>query len=335
MLKTLENGGKESLRINIFEANMKLQAKIDLVKLLTNTVFIYPDEFYVSLLDNEVYNFEVMDITSFPLIQAVGKGSDMMSKPAVLAFNYIPDPNHKYDAIVIGKGVIYDTGGLDIKTGRGMYGMHTDKAGAAAVAAVLGDKNRHSNILGLVGIVENSIGPRSIRPGEVVRTATGKTVEITNTDAEGRLVMGDILDNLSLITPVSLLNEVPIFTIATLTGSMKSCLGSQYAGILSTNSSVPGWAIKYSEKYKVWPLPWNSSLEDGHKSFRNADLANYNYNRSEKLDHIQAFMFLKEFLPKDYNNYTHIDIAGMATDKYWNSTGYGVELLDKLIRSIH
>lgn len=272
--------------------------------------------------------FEIEQHSNHSLVDAVSNGSSIQSFVLAIKSNKSKEPKHA----LIGKGVMFDTGGHDLKTGRSMYGMHSDKAGAAAVIGTLIDlgPDKAKDVIGLVGFAVNSIGPDAILPGSVIKSHSGKKVEITNTDAEGRLILADLI---SLATRFYKVKTVT--TIATLTGSMISALGHIYSGFLSNNNKMIKTIIENHHKLKMWPMPNLTELDDGHKTYRpDADLSNYNYSRSEKLDHLQAYRFLTQFLAKQSTVFNHLDIAGVATDNHWQATGYGVEQLKFILEKI-
>lgn len=263
-------------------------------------------------------------LQNLALIKNVGRNTVMDAKILNLpvAFKITTKNSHKGNHALLGKGVMYDTGGLDLKTGRGMYGMHTDKAGAAAVFGYFYD-NPNTAATGYVGFVFNLIGIDSVRPGQIVKSNLGKRVQITNTDAEGRLVLADLAE---LVQKNKKIKHVT--TIATLTGSMVQVMGALKAGLITNNTKLLLKTIANHERLKLWPFPLLEKElgDDGHKTFRkDADISNMNYERKHKMDYLQAPLFIKQFMGN--KTYNHLDIAGMAADGHWNATGYGIDQL--------
>lgn len=254
--------------------------------------------------------------------------------PRLIAIKYQgAKPSSGYLAIV-GKGITFDTGGLNLKTTGHIETMRSDMAGAAAVLGVL--KNVISlgvkkNILFVVGIAENAIGSRAYKPGDVIKSYDGKTVEVANTDAEGRLVLADTL---SYVTK----NYKPtkIIDIATLTGACTIALGHDYTGLLSNNDELADTILKISQQTddRAWILPLYSELKNNIKS-QYADIKNSGLPKGAG-----ATMSAAEFLRQFVNNvpWAHLDIAGTAFAEgngrlYFNygATGVGVRLLTSFL----
>lgn len=207
------------------------------------------------------------------LILAVGKGSTI-NPPKMLKLAYTGDPKSERLTIICGKGVCYDTGGLSMKSPDAMLPMHHDMAGGAAAIEIIdaiASLDIKRNVTALVPVVENSVSDRSYRPGDVLPSGAGISVEVTNTDAEGRLVLADAL----WYAHQHHEDVDAIFTIATLTGAAHIALGDMYSGLFSTNdelaqrvANVGGWAAD-----PVWQLPLSPAYAQYLKSQR-ADLKN-------------------------------------------------------------
>lgn len=264
----------------------------------------------------------------------VGQGSVRESKAVILELKN----NKAKDAetlALVGKGVTFDTGGISLKPGRNMWDMIFDMGGSAAVVGTmvaLAARGAKANIVGIIGLVENMPDGNAQRPGDVVKTMSGKTVEVLNTDAEGRLVLADIMTYVQKkYKPDAMID------LATLTGAVIGALGHEYAGLFSNNDELSN-KIQEAGKIsgdKVWPFPMGEAFSKGLKS-RVADIANI--ASSPVAGSITAAEFLKHFVEDDLP-WAHIDIAGTAwtsEDKPTNpkgGTGFGVRLLDRLVRT--
>lgn len=209
--------------------------------------------------------------------------------------------------VLLGKGVTFDSGGLNLKPGASMNDMKSDMGGAAAVIAAMAalrDVGCKDEVHGLVGLVENMTGSSAYKPGDILETYLGKTVEITNTDAEGRLVLADLLAH-----AVRKIRPDAMVDLATLTGACVVALGTQASGVFSRHSDLSddllGAAALAGEK--MWPLPmyeeYLESLQGGQADLRNAG--------DRWGGAITAALFLGEFVPRDLP-WAHVDIAGPA-----------------------
>ncbi|CAH2604126.1 putative cytosol aminopeptidase [Rhodovastum atsumiense] len=231
----------------------------------------------------------------------------------------------------IGKGVTFDTGGISIKPAQGMEDMKYDMAGAGAViglmAALAGRKAR-VDVVGLVGLVENMPSGTAQRPGDVVKTASGQTVEVINTDAEGRLVLADVLWYCQ-----EKLDPAFMIDLATLTGAMVVALGHEHAGFFSNDEELAQrlHAAGEATGEKVWRMP----LADAYDKLIKSDIADMKNIGGRPAGAISAAQFLQRFV--NGKSWAHIDIAGTAwatkdqpvTPK--GATGFGVRLLDRLV----
>jgi leucyl aminopeptidase len=231
----------------------------------------------------------------------------------------------------IGKGVTFDTGGISIKPAAGMEDMKWDMAGAGAVVglmAALAGRKAKVNAVGLVGLVENMPSGNAQRPGDVVRTASGQTVEVINTDAEGRLVLADVLWYCqSRFQPRFMVD------LATLTGAMIIALGHEYGGFFSNDDTLSKQLHEAGETTgeKLWRLPLGEAYDKQIKS----DIADMKNVGGRPGGAITAAQFIQRFV--NGKAWAHLDIAGMA----WSSkdapcvpkgaTAYGVRLLDRLV----
>jgi leucyl aminopeptidase len=261
---------------------------------------------------------------------AVGMGSAMESKVVVMRWNGGGD---EPPLALIGKGVVFDTGGISIKPAAGMEEMTMDMGGAGVVSGVmraLALRKAKANVVGIVGLVENMPSDRAQRPGDIVKSMKGDTVEVINTDAEGRLVLADVLWYAQeRFKPAAMVN------LATLTGAMIIALGHTTAGYFSNNDQ---FAEEFAAAAKAageaaWRLPLGPDYDKLLKS-RLADMKNVG---GRPAGSITAAQFLKRFV-KDEVPWIHIDIAGVALVKEatdlapGGATGWGVRALDRLVR---
>jgi len=263
------------------------------------------------------------------LLLGVGQGSRF--EPHLIILEYKGDPSSKEKIALVGKGVTYDTGGLDIKL-RSMKEMNTDMSGAAVVLGIIraaAELKLKKNILAVAPVVENAVGTKSYKPGTILDSYLGKTVEIGNTDAEGRLALAD-----AMAYVVKNYKPSRIVDFATLTGSIVAALGEDYAGLFSTDKVAD--KILEAGDYvgeKVWRMP----LPDDYNELLKSKIADLNNISSSNYGGaITAALFLKNFVGE--TPWTHIDIAGTARGSkpkhYWPvyGTGFGVRLMLEWLR---
>ena len=260
----------------------------------------------------------------------VGQGSDSPSKVVVMEWN----GGEKDDApfAFVGKGVVFDTGGISLKPAAGMEDMTMDMGGAGVVSGVmktLAMRKAKANVVGLVGLVENMPSGNAVRPGDVVTSMKGDTIEVINTDAEGRLVLADVLWYAQeRYKPIGMIN------LATLTGAIIIGLGHENAGVFSNNDALSNAFLKAAgaEQEGAWRLPMSDAYDKLLKS-RIADMKNVGGRAAGS---ITAAQFLQRFV-KDETPWIHLDIAGVASVKSetafapTGSTGWGVRALNRLI----
>jgi len=231
----------------------------------------------------------------------------------------------------VGKGVTFDTGGISIKPAGGMEEMKYDMAGAAVVFGVmrsLAARRARVNAVGVCAMVENMPGENAQRPGDIVRTMSGQTIEVIDTDAEGRLVLSD-----ALYFAHARFKPRAIVDLATLTGSVVVALGYEYAGLFATDDKLAErlLAAGTASGEKLWRLP----LTDHYVDLIKSDIADWKNDGGRWCDAINAAMLLKQFVGD--TPWAHLDIAGMAWTKEdrptvpKGATGYGVRLLDRLV----
>ncbi|OUS08322.1 leucyl aminopeptidase [Rhodobacterales bacterium 52_120_T64] len=261
---------------------------------------------------------------------AVGQGSTSPSKVVVMRWNGGGD---EAPFALVGKGVVFDTGGISIKPSAGMEDMTMDMGGAGVVSGVmraLALRGAKANVVGVVGLVENMPDGDAMRPGDVVRSMKGDTIEINNTDAEGRLVLADILwYTQERFKPTGMID------LATLTGAIIIGLGHDKAGVFSNNDTICKDFLKAAETENegAWRMPLAPSYDKLLKS-RTADMKN---SCGRPAGASTAAQFLQRFVKED-TPWIHLDIAGVALlpgDSELapkGATGWGVRALDRFIR---
>jgi len=266
----------------------------------------------------------------------VGQGSENESFVVVIRWNGAKNSFGKPLAFV-GKGVCFDTGGISLKPARFMEEMKYDMGGSAVVVGLMKSlalRKAKINAVGVVGLVENMPDGNAQRPGDIVKSYSGKTIEVLNTDAEGRLVLAD-----ALTYTEEKFKPKFIIDLATLTGAIIMALGEEYAGLFSNDDELSKNIFKASENVneKVWRLPLHKNYDKLINS-PIADVQNINY--AGGAGSITAAQFLQRFILKK-TPWAHLDIAGMAFSKKaanlnpGGATGFGVRLLNNLIREFY
>ncbi|SFS09037.1 leucyl aminopeptidase [Yoonia litorea] len=280
-------------------------------------------------LDVEILEEDDLKKLGMRTLLSVGQGSESPSKVVVMSWNGGGD---EAPFAFVGKGVVFDTGGISLKPAGGMEDMTMDMGGAGVVAGVmraLALRKAKANVVGLVGLVENMPSGTATRPGDVVKSMKGDTVEIINTDAEGRLVLADVLWYAQeRFKPVGMIN------LATLTGAVIIALGHENAGVFSNSDELSGKFLKaaQAEGEGAWRLPLSKAYDEQLKS-RIADMKNVG---GRPAGSITAAQFLQRFV-KDDVPWAHLDIAGTASVKKETAlapagaTGWGVLALNRLI----
>jgi leucyl aminopeptidase len=300
---------------------------------------LYPEEFAHRVkkleklgLEVEILGEKEMKKLGMGSLLGVGQGSRRESQMAVIQWKGAKDPDAQPIAFV-GKGVTFDTGGISLKPADGMEDMKWDMGGAGAVAGLmcaLAGRKAKANVVGILGLVENMPDGNAQRPGDIVTSMSGQTIEVINTDAEGRLVLADALwycqDRFK-----------PRFMIdlATLTGAIIVSLGHDYAGLFSNDDALSEKLLDAgkAEDEALWRMPLPSAYEKQLESLA-ADMKNIGGRPGGS---ITAALFLQKFtngLP-----WAHLDIAAVAWRKPSTkatapegATGYGVRLLDRLVK---
>jgi leucyl aminopeptidase len=266
------------------------------------------------------------------LLLAVNQGSSI--DPAFIILEYKGNPKSKDHTVVVGKGVTYDTGGLNLKPTGSMETMKCDMSGAACAlgtihaAASLGLK---VNLTAVIPSTDNSIDSKSYKPGDVYSSYLGKTVEIGNTDAEGRLILADALAYASKnLKPTRMIN------FATLTGACVIALGEETSGLMSNNDPLAESISRAGNETfeRAWRLP----LFEEYKSQLDSDIADISNTGGREAGTITAALFLQEFVGN--TPWAHLDIAGTAylkkSRRYHpkNGTGVGVRLMIQLLENL-
>ena len=299
---------------------------------------LHPDEYVKRLtklkslgLKITIYDKKKLKKIGMNALLGVGQGSIRGSYLATIEWK--GSKNKQQPLAFVGKGVCFDTGGISLKPAKFMEDMTYDMAGSAVVVGLmktLALRKAKVNAVGVVGLVENMPDGNAQRPGDIVKSYSGKTIEVLNTDAEGRLVLADALSYTE-----KKFKPKFIVDLATLTGAIIVSLGSEYAGLFSNDDKISDQLSKAGEKVgeKVWRMPLNKNFDKLIDS-KNADMQNINYVGGA--GSTTAAQFLQRFI-LNKTPWAHLDIAGMAFSKYGGAlnsggaTGYGVRLLNKLI----
>ncbi|NCP13060.1 MAG: leucyl aminopeptidase [Sphingomonadales bacterium] len=263
----------------------------------------------------------------------VGQGSERESK--LIAIRWNGGNAGDKPTVFVGKGVTFDTGGISLKPGPGMEDMKWDMGGAGAVAgAMLALVNRKAkaNIIGVMGLVENMPDGKAQRPGDVITTMSGQTVEVLNTDAEGRLVLCDALH-----WAQEQYDAARIVDLATLTGAIIVSLGNEHGGMFANDDRLAAQltAAGQTSGDKLWRMP----LGPNYDKLIDSPIADIKNVGPREAGSITAAQFLQRFI-KNGTPWAHLDIAGMVWSNKpghtWEkgATGYGVRLLDQFVRDV-
>ena len=282
----------------------------------------------------EVLNEVKMKKLGMDSLLGVGRGSQYDSQLVIIKWDGLKTKKTK-PLCFVGKGVCFDSGGISLKPGNKMEEMIGDMGGSAAVVGLMKSlalRKAKANVVGIVGLVENMPDGTAQKPGDIVNTMSGQTIEIQNTDAEGRLVLAD-----ALWYAQDRFKPEFMIDLATLTGAIVMSLGNKMAGIFSNNDSLSDKLFIAGEESGdlVWRLPLSSSYDKMINS-QFADMKNIGMGGAGS---ITAAQFLKRFVNKV--PWVHVDIAGTATGMEKNSintswaTGFGVHLLDTLVSKFY
>ena len=299
---------------------------------------LHPDEYAKRIMKLKklglkvtIYDQKKLKKLGFNALLGVGQGSIRGSYLAIMEWS--GNKSNSKPLAFVGKGVCFDTGGISLKPAKFMEDMTYDMAGSATVVGLmktLALRKAKINAVGVVGLVENMPGGNAQRPGDIVKSYSGQTIEVLNTDAEGRLVLADALTYTEKKFRPSL-----IIDLATLTGAIIVALGSEYAGLWSNNERLAKQLFDAGEmvEEKLWRMPLHENYNKLMNS-KTADMQNINYVGGA--GSTTAAQFLQRFIINK-TPWAHLDIAGMAFSKYagalnsGGATGYGVRLLNKFI----
>ena len=299
---------------------------------------LHPDEYAKRIntlkkfgLKINIYDEKKLKKLGMNALLGVGQGSIRGSYLVTMEWNGAK--NNSNPLAFVGKGVCFDTGGYSLKPAKFMEDMTYDMAGSATVVGLMKNlaiRKAKINAVGVVGLVENMVSGNAQRPGDIVKSYSGKTIEILNTDAEGRLVLAD-----ALTFTEKKFKPKFIVDLATLTGAIIVSLGSEYAGLFSNDDKLSKQLLEAGDKVeeKLWRMPLHKNFDKLIDS-KNADMQNINYVGGA--GSTTAAQFLQRFI-LNKTPWAHLDIAGMAFSKYGGAlnsggaTSYGVRLLNQLI----
>jgi len=265
----------------------------------------------------------------------LGVGQGSAHEPQLVVLEWRGGGKGDAPVAFVGKGVTFDTGGISIKPAQGMEEMKGDMAGAGAALGViraLAARRARANAVGICAMVENMPSGTAQRPGDVVRSASGQTIEVVDTDAEGRLVLSD-----ALWYAQDRFKPRAMIDLATLTGSIMVALGYEYAGLFANDEALSKQLVAAGAATgeRLWPMPFGEAYDDLIKS----DIADMKNDGGRWGDSINAAVMLKRFVGK--TAWAHLDIAGTAWIKEdqplapKGATGFGVRLLDRFVQDNH
>ncbi len=300
---------------------------------------LYPESFAARCKELEALGLKVtvlgareMAKLGMHMLLGVGQGSARESK--LVAMEWMGGKKGQAPVAFVGKGVCFDTGGISLKPGPGMEDMKWDMGGAGAVTgamAALAGRKAKANVVGVIGLVENMPDGAAQRPSDIVTSMSGQTVEILNTDAEGRLVLGD-----AIWWTQEKYKPKAVIDLATLTGAILISLGHEFAGLFANDEALAN-AIEKASKASGDPV-WRMPLTKAHYENIKSDVADMKNIGPREGGSSTAAAFIGRFV-KDGQAWAHLDIAGMA----WNAkdkptcpkggSGFGVRLLDELVRA--
>ncbi len=352
------SGKKKPNLLNVYfysEDNKKLKNALLRAKIVMNGVYftkdlqnepavnLTPDIFAKKISESlkksgakvKVFNEKEIKKMKMGGLLAVGSGSDNPPRFIVIEYNGIKSKRNSSKKIaLVGKGVTFDSGGISIKPAAGMGEMKGDMSGAAVVAGTIlaaADAKLPVHLFGIIPAAENMPSGKSMRPGDIVVTSSGKSIEIDNTDAEGRVILADALNY------ASGLKVDAIIDLATLTGACKVALGDFTAGLFTKNKKISDnlylQGVKTFER--VWPMP----MWDDYGSLIKSDVADVKNTGGRWGGAITAAKFLEHFVDQKIT-WAHIDIAGTAHSNSLNNytkkymTGFGVRLLFEYLANI-
>ena len=302
---------------------------------------IYPETFVaraIAALEGTGVEIEVLDR---PAMEKLGMGALLgvaqgsIREPRLLILKWNGGGVSGQPTAFVGKGVTFDTGGISIKPAQGMEAMKWDMGGAGAVVGAfkaLALRKAKANVVGICGLVENMPSGTAQRPGDVVTTMSGQTVEVINTDAEGRLVLADALAYVQ-----KNFHPSTIIDFATLTGAILISLGHEWAGLFSNNEELAAQLLKVGEESgdKLWRMP----LAEPFDRLIDSPIADVKNVGPREGGSITAAHFVQRFVDEGVR-WAHVDMAGMAwsekagTTYEKGATGYGVRLIDQYVADV-
>jgi leucyl aminopeptidase len=302
---------------------------------------IFPESFVERVrasLDGSGVELEVLDKAAMAKLgmgALLGVAQGSIRDPRLLILKWNGGEADVAPTAFVGKGVTFDTGGISIKPAAGMEAMKWDMGGAGAVVGAfkaIALRKAKANLIGICGLVENMPGGNAQRPGDVVTTMSGQTVEVINTDAEGRLVLGDAITYVQRTY-----KPKTIIDLATLTGAILISLGHEWAGLFSNNDELAGQLLKAGKQSgdKLWRMP----LAEPFDRLIDSPIADIKNVGPREGGSITAAHFIQRFVDEGVR-WAHIDMAGMAwSDKASatydkGATGYGVRLLDQYVADV-
>ena len=330
-----------------FKKNKKYKSLIEGTNLTKDLVsepgnILHPDEYAKRLLQLRKFGlkvnvFDKKKLKKLGMNALLGVGQGSIRGSYLVTLEWKGSKSKKKPLAFVGKGVCFDTGGISLKPAKFMEDMTYDMAGSAVVVGLMKNlalRKAKINAIGVVGLVENMPGGNAQRPGDIVKSYSGKTIEVLNTDAEGRLVLADALT----YTEKKYKPEF-IVDLATLTGAIIVSLGSEFAGLFSNNDKLSKQLFDAGQKVgeRVWRMPLDKNYDKLINS-KNADMQNINYVGGA--GSTTAAQFLQRFI-LNKTPWAHLDIAGMAFSKYGGAlnsegaTGFGVRLLNQLIEDYY
>lgn len=340
---TIVTGAKDAAKI--FDEYESVTQGVFFARDLVNEPanILYPES-YAAMIAKELkplgVSVEILDEKKMAKIGfgahlAVGMGSIRTPRVVIMRWNGAGKGSKKAPIAFVGKGVTFDTGGISIKPAAGMEEMKMDMGGSAAVVGMMkaiATSKVKTDVIGIVGLAENMPSDRSYRPGDIITSLSGKTIEVLNTDAEGRLVLCDALTYVQNTYKPSM-----IIDLATLTGAIMVALGFEYAGVFANDDGLWNNMSKAAKECgeKIWRMPLDEAYRAEMKGSQ-SDLQNLG-NLGRYGGACSAAGFLEHFV-NDGVKWAHIDIAGTA---WWKSdkpttpkgaTGFGVRLLYQLVR---
>jgi len=303
---------------------------------------IYPETFVERVrasLDGTGVEIEVLDETQMAKLgmgSLLGVAQGSIRPPRLLVMRWNGGVAGARPVALVGKGVTFDTGGISIKPALGMEAMKWDMGGAGAVAGAmktLATRKAKVNVIGVCGLVENMPDGNAQRPGDVVTSMSGQTIEVINTDAEGRLVLADAMTWVQRAAKPEVMVD-----LATLTGAMIISLGHEYGGLFSNDDGLAETlaAAGLATGDKLWRFP----MGEAYNKIMDSPIADMKNSASREGGSITAACFLERFVEEGVK-WAHLDIAGMVwSDKAGSlydkgATGYGVALLDRYIADNH